>query len=266
MKKLLIAIAVLYSLTLAIMYIFQDQIIFHEKKLPANYQYQFNEPFKELWLQVEPNSKINALHFLADSATKKGIIVYYHGNADNLVRWGKFANDFTKNNYDVLMIDYRGFGKSKGRFSEKGLITDADAAYQYAKTKFPEQQIIVYGRSLGSGIATQIAAANNPKMLLLETPYVNFPDVANHFMPIIPAKKLSKYQFATDQFIKNIKCPIHLFHGTADKLVYYQSSLKLCEILGKNPQKILTTIQGGQHKNLSTYPQYHQALDSCLAY
>ena len=65
-------------------------------------------------------------------------------------------------------------------------------------------------------------------------------------------------------FIGNVNCPIHLFHGTKDKLVYYESSLKLCKILNKNAQNILTTIEGGGHKNLSTFPKYHQALDSCL--
>jgi uncharacterized protein len=264
-KKLIITFLAVYLLASAFFYFFQNQIIFHEKELDKAYQFHFPQKFKELWLETSDNTKVNSLYFFSDSIAKKGIVVYYHGNADNLARWGKYAKDFTKNGYDVLMIDYRGFGKSKGDFSEKGLMTDANAAYKYAKKLFPENKIIVYGRSLGSGIATQIAAANAPKMLLLETPYVNFPDIAYHFVPIIPFHILSNYQFETDKFISKVPCPIHLFHGTDDGLVYYESSLKLCKILEKKPDEILTTITGGEHKNLSDFPEYHVALANCLA-
>ena len=265
MRKLIIGIAAIYALTLAVLYIFQDRIIFHEKVLADDYQFEFPYPFKEIWLDTETKSRVNALYFYADSVKRKGVVVYYHGNARDLNRSGKFAPDFTKNGYDVLMIDYRGYGKSRGEFSEKGLIADAKVAYDYAKTLFPENKIVVYGKSLGSGIATQVAAANHPRLLLLETPYFNFPDVAGHFFPFVPFKTLSRYQFATDQFITKVKCPTHLFHGDDDGLVYYESSLKLCEVLGKSPDKILTTIKGGEHRNLSKFVEYHTALDSCLA-
>ncbi len=255
----------LYSILLIGLYLFQDQIIFHEKKLEQNYQFKFDGKFKEIWLENGTKNKLNSIYFSSDSIPKKGIVIYFHGNADNLVRWGIFAKDFTKNGYDILMIDYRGFGKSAGEFSEKGLLSDAVVAYRYGKKLFPENKIIIYGRSLGTGIATEIASNNNPKQLLLETPYVSFPDIGLHYIPFIPFKKLSKYQFPTDYLIKKVKCPIHLFHGTSDGLVYYESSLKLCKILGKKPGQMLTTIVGGGHKNLSKYPQYHHALDSCLA-
>lgn len=264
MKKIAFGLISLYFFVGIVCFIFQDEIIFHEKILPQNFKYSFSSPHKEIWLLSESKQQIDALYFYADSIKKKGIVCYFHGNSDNLVRWGKFANDFTKNGYDVLMIDYRGFGKSKGNFSEKGLLIDAETAYNYCKNLFPENKIIIYGRSLGSGIATQIAVKNSPKLLLLETPYFNFPDVAHHFLPIFPYSKMSRYQFSTDQYIAKVKCPIHLFHGTDDELVYYESSLKLCKILSKKPEEMLTTIPGGTHKNLSRYAQYHAKLDSCL--
>ncbi len=257
-------IGAIYAIIVFSLYIFQDKIIFHETILADNFKFEFPYPFKEFWIDDEHNNRINALYFYTDSIQKKGLIVYYHGNARDLNRAGKFAPDFTKNGYDVLMIDYRGYGKSRGEFSEKGLISDSEAAYNYAKKLFPENKIVVYGKSLGSGIATQIASVNNPKLLLLETPYFNFPDVAYHFFSFIPFKILSKYQFATDQFITKVKCPIHLFHGTNDGLVYYESSIKLAKLLGKKSSEILTSIKGGEHRNLSKFPEYHIAMDSCL--
>ena len=76
-----------------------------------DYWYEFKGDFEEMWFTPEANVKINALYFKTDSTKRKGLIVYFHGNADDLRRWGKHAVDFTKNDYDILMIDYRQFGK-----------------------------------------------------------------------------------------------------------------------------------------------------------
>jgi uncharacterized protein len=263
-KKIIAYFVLAYLFVCGIIYFFQNQILFHEADLEQNFEYNFKTSHKELWLKTEDNVNINALYFKTDTAKVKGLIVYLHGNADNLARWGNYATDFTENNYDFLVIDYRGFGKSIGDFSEKGFIEDGKAAYKYAKTLFPENKIIVYGRSLGSGIATQIAAKNNPKMLVLETPYASIPDASLHYFPFLPFYKLYNYQFSTDVFIKQVKAPIHLFHGTADWLVYYGSSLKLCEILNKKPADILTTIPKGGHKNLPDFVEYKVALKKVL--
>lgn len=265
MRKLIIWVFAFYAFANSFLFIFQEKLIFRETVLDQNYRFEFPYSFKEIWIKTIENTEINALYFSTDSIPKKGIVVYYHGNARDLNRAGKFAPDFTKNGYDILMIDYRGYGKSHGEFSEQGFMLDAQAAYDYAKTLFPENNIVVYGKSLGTGIATQIAKANKPKILLLETPYFNFTDIPNHFLPIFPYKFLSKYQFATDQHIVKVKCPIHLFHGNEDELIYYESSIKLCKVLNKKPSEMLTTVNGGEHRNLSKFPEYHAALDSCLA-
>jgi uncharacterized protein len=245
-------------------YFFQEKMVFWQKSLPQNYQYVFKVPFKELWFEPEKNVRINALYFNTDSTKRKGIVLYFHGNADNLQRWGKHAPDFTRNGYDVLMIDYRVFGKSVGKPSEAALHADARFVYNYARKLFPENQIIVYGRSLGTGIATKLASENNPKMLLLETPYISLPDVSWSHLPIFPYEKMADYTMHTDQWIAKVKCPIHFFHGTEDELVPYNSSIRLAAILHQNPTIILTTIEGGKHKNLSDFKAYHLALDSCL--
>jgi uncharacterized protein len=193
------------------------------------------------------------------------LVVYFHGNADDLRRWGKHAIDFTKNDYDILMIDYRQFGKSTGELSEKALHTDARYVYEWAKKRFPENEIILYGRSLGTGISTRLASETNPKMLLLETPYVSLADVSMSYFPLMPYHSILKYQFRTDLCIRQVRCPIHFFHGTKDGVVPYKSSLKLAALLNKKPSEILTTIPEGKHKNLGEFREYHRALDSLLS-
>jgi uncharacterized protein len=264
LKKLTITILAIYTALTAVFYFFQNQILFHEKPLAIDYKYSFEGNYQELWLKTTDSLRLNALHFKAKTDTAKGIVVYLHGNADNLSRWGKYAGHFTRNNYDILMVDYRGFGKNKGRFSEKGLLADGEAAYNYAQLYWPQNKIILYGRSLGSGIAAQLAAKYKPKMLLLETPYTSLPSIAAQFAPFLPYSLIAKYKLDTEAVIGDVRCPVHLFHGTADGLVHYQASLKLAQALNANPNQILTTIPDGKHRNLADFAKYHAALDSCL--
>ncbi len=255
----------LYPILAGVFYFFQNQILFHEKPLDQNYRYQFEGKYEEIWIPSTDGVKLNALHFFSEKPQTKGMVVYLHGNSDNLLRWAKHAPEFTRNGYDILIVDYRGFGKSKGKISEKGLIDDGWATFTYAKQQWPEDKIILYGRSLGSGIAAQIAAKSQPKMLILETPYTSLPDVGAQFVPFLPFKKLSKYQLNTEAIIGSVACAIHIFHGTADRLVFYESSLRLSQAKSIKPEQMITTLQGGGHKNLASFPKYHQALDSLLS-
>jgi alpha-beta hydrolase superfamily lysophospholipase len=256
---------IVYLIMMAMATVFQQKTLFWNKALAPNYQYQFEGTFKEVWLRPDSLSRLNTLYFSANTTTPKGIVLYFHGNADNLVRWGKFAKDFTKNGYDVLMYDYPKFGKSKGKLNEKALNTHADFLYQYALKYFPAHQIVIFGRSLGSGIASQLASKKASKMLLLETPFTSLVAVNHQHLPIFPYRWMYRTRFYTDRIIAEVKCPVHIFHGTSDRLIPYQQSLTLCKILGKSPSEILTTIPGGTHKNLGTFSVYHTALDSCLA-
>ncbi len=246
--------------TISSAFMFQEKLIFRPKLLANDFVYTFNQPFEEFFLTAADGAIINGVHFKAENP--KGILVYFHGNSDNLDRWGKYAEDFTKHNYDVLMMDYRGFGKSTGEQSEENFHADAELIYDYAKTLYNENQIILYGRSLGSGIATKVATNHQPKLLVLETPYYNFIEAIQKFVPFFPDAAMD-YTFRTDVWIKEVKCPIYYFHGTKDDVVPYSQGQKLAAL--KNNSKNLITIEGGGHKNLRKYKLYHEALKNVLA-
>ena len=256
----------LYVLLLVGFYFFQEIVIIHPVKLSKDAVYSFdnNPNFKEINLNPESNITLNTLYFESETSEKKGIVLYFHGNADNLARWGKHAHDFTKHGYDVLMYDYRGFGKSTGSFSEEKYHQDAQFAYQYISKSFAPENIIIYGRSLGTGIATKLASENKAKMLILETPYYNFINVSRSFLPILPFEKILRYTFRTDLWITHVKYPIHIFHGTSDWVVPYRSSVQLVNLLQQDQNKILTTIEGGGHKNLADFELYHRDLAKVL--
>ncbi|HLX90493.1 MAG TPA: alpha/beta fold hydrolase, partial [Puia sp.] len=158
-----------------IAYFLQDLFIFRPEKLPADFTYRYDTPFKELFFDIEPGVRINGLHFYRPAPF--GLILYFHGNTRSIKGWAKYAHDFYRYNYDVVLVDYRGFGKSTGRRSEKEILDDLQFVYSRLAAQYGEQHIIVYGRSIGSGFAAKIASDNNPRYLILDSPYYSFQKV-----------------------------------------------------------------------------------------
>ncbi len=249
----------IYLLICTYLYWQQDKFIFFPTKLPQDHQFPFHR-FEEVYLN-NGNARLHALHFQLDHP--KGIVLYFHGNAGALEKWGYQAQPFRELGYEVVMPDYRTYGKSTGQLSESALIQDAQLWYNYAREHFPASSIILYGRSLGSGIACHLASLQEARLLVLETPYRSIPDVAAKVIPgIIPVRQLLKFRFENYQYIQHLKCPVHIFHGTADTLIPYAQALQLAEVYGD--QKILTTIPGGGHNNLPSSPIYQAKLSSLL--
>ena len=264
MQKLLIYIiiivpAILIGLGIAV-YIFQEHLIFHPEKLSQKYKFLFDTPFEEKVFETADSNTISALIFRAEES--KGVVFYHHGNAGSLESWGQRAIDFTSRGYDVLMYDYRGYGKSTGEIkNEKMLYADATLIYKELLYDYKERDIIVYGTSLGSGIASYIAYNNHPSKLILETPYYNFYDVAKFHYPYLPNSLLLHYQFKTNQFLPKIKGDVYLFHGTEDETIPYSSSERLAKL---SDNITLFTIKDGSHNNLNTFHDYHQKIDEIL--
>ena len=120
--------------------------------------------------------------------------MYFHGNAGDLSRWGQIVSYYVDLQYDVFIMDYRTYGKSTGKLSEQALYDDAKVCYDYLKEKFDPSRITLYGRSLGTGIATQLASFNKAQRLILETPYYSLVDVAKERFPFLPVQSLMQYE------------------------------------------------------------------------
>lgn len=265
MKKAMIFLGTLYLLGYALIYFFHPIILFRNVLLDDSARFSFPFPFREVNFVPEPGAKLNALFFPTQAAQKRGVVLYFHGNADNLTRWGNYADRFLNRGYDVWMYDYREFGKSRGEFDEATFYRDAEFMYQQVLKQYPENQVVLYGYSLGTGIATKVAADHNPRLLLLEAPYFRIPDVWWLHVPIYPYGQLMQYQFRTDERIVRVRCPMHFFHGTNDELVPYESSLKLARLLNRDPAELITTVEGGKHKNLAEFKTYQEELGVWLS-
>ncbi|MCC6721934.1 MAG: alpha/beta hydrolase [Bacteroidia bacterium] len=238
-----------------------DKLIFRPVVLSRNYKFKFDAPFEEFFIFPENDVSLNFLKF--SSKNSKGALLYFHGNKDNLNRWGKIASELTKYNYDVYVIDYRGYGKSKGILSEKSLYNDSLFFYNYIKDTFKPNKIVLYGRSLGTGMASWLASKVKPSKLILETPYYSMYNLVGNFLPEFFFKNKLKYHFNTYLHLKNTEFKIIIFHGTKDEVVPYESGQKLFKCIN-NINKIFYTIEDGKHNNLSKYELYWEKMNEEL--
>ena len=243
------------------LYFIQEKILFQPTVLEQDFVYKFSSPFEEVFLKTEDDAILNAIHFKTENS--KGVILYFHGNAGDLSRWGLIAEYFVKQQYDVFIMDYRTYGKSTGTLSEKVLYEDAQLCYDHLLKNYKASDITLYGRSLGTGIAANVASKNNSKQLILETPYYSMVDVAEYRFPIFPVKYLLKYKFPTFKFIKNVQCRIAIFHGTDDGVVPFESGKKLYDELTEKKAEFIQ-IDGGNHNNLIDFEEYRKRIESLL--
>lgn len=249
-----------YLALIVLAYLVQEFFIFKPEKLRQDFAFKYDQPFEELFYEVAPGVRINGLHFLVDKP--HGTILYFHGNSRSIKGWGKFAKDFTRYGYDVIMIDYRGFGKSTGKRSEQQLLKDAQFVYDTLVAAQPEHCILVYGRSIGSGFAAKVASDNHPRYLILDAPYYSFARVVKRFLPILPLRWVLRYHLRTDLWIKKVTCHTYILHGTKDRLIPIRHSEHLQAL---NPNMItLIRIEGGRHNNLPVFHEYHAFIRDIL--
>lgn len=260
LKKILIALALIYMLIMSLLHVFQEKIVFLPEAINVEYEYQFPFDFEEINLKTKDNQTINALHIKSENS--KGIILYFHGNQGNLIRWGEITSYFTQFNYDVFVIDYRGYGKSTGAFNETEMYNDALLSYDYVKKQFSEDKIIVYGRSLGTTFATKVASENNLKHLILEAPFYNLHHAANFKYKVIP-KFLLKFKFKSNEYITKVQSPITVFHGTDDKTTPIQGSKELFELITTSNKEFIS-LENGTHHNVRSFKKYAATLKRIL--
>jgi uncharacterized protein len=261
MLKLLLILFFLYLLICALLYLFQEHLIFFPEKLKRDHQFSFDQKFEEIFIRTRDQKLLHGLLFKADSS--KGLVFYLHGNAGSLRAWGEVAQTYTGLQYDVFMLDYPGFGKSEGSIrSQEKLQLDVQQAYDEMKTRYSEDQMVVLGYSVGSALAAKLASTNNPRMLILQAPFYSMTDMMKRTYPIIPAALL-KYRWETNECIPGCRMPIVLFHGRQDEVIYYRSSVKLRKLM--KTTDTLITLDPQSHNGMTNNPEYRSAIKKILS-
>ena len=260
MKKVLsiflIAAISIYALICAVLYFKQEQFIFYPQKLPQNFQFDFKQPFEEFQILTNDNKKLNALLFRSEKP--KGVVFYLHGNAGCLASWGDVAKTYTALNYDVFLLDYRGYGKSEGRItSQQQLFDDVQRAYDELKKHYAENKVVVLGYSIGTGPAAKLASVNHPRLLILQAPYYNLADLMKQHYRAVP-EFILKYKFETNEYLAACHMPVIIFHGDQDEIINYESSLKLKAAFKK--KDTLITLYGQGHNGITDNEAYKKEL------
>ena len=227
--EIVIGIIVIYLSLLVILFIFQRNIMYH----PQENNYFGDKLEVEIEkVNITTIDNINLLGwFHKKDLTNFKTIIYFHGNAGTLDNRIHKLNHFKDMEVNFLIIAWRGFSGNQGSPSEKGLYIDGQSAVNWAiKQGVIEEDIILYGESLGTGIATELAQHKNFAGVILETPFTSMINAAKEFYPYIPVNLLLKDRFENFKKIKNINSPILIMHGEKDTIVPYSMGKKMYKL------------------------------------
>jgi uncharacterized protein len=251
--------AVVYGGMLAYLYLSQERLLFRATALPADYQFQFTQPFEELRIRV-PGAVLDALYFPQQDS--HGLVFFLHGNAGNLESWTTGLDFYRRVGYDLFMLDYRGYGKSTGSVqSEAELLADVRAAWDAIAPRYSGKPIVIYGRSLGTGLAASLARDVHPALLVLVSPYVSLTAAAKRSYPLAP-EWLLKYPLRTDSIIGDVTSPVMLLHGRDDTLIPSSDSERL-RALVRSPVE-LVLVDGAGHNDIQRFAAYLDAIEARL--
>ena len=256
-------LVLLYSVLGIIFYWFQEKIIFHPVAITDGIPYHFDQPFKEINLDMDDATHFNIISFTVPDSLRKGIVLYFHGNKENINHYAKFAKNFTSKGWEVWMVDYPTFGKSTGDLTESNLYEEAIQAYKLARVQYQPNQIIIYGKSIGTGIAAQLASVRDCRELILETPYRSMVALARYYTRILPVETMLHFKLRTDQYLPKVTAPITIFHGTKDGLIPLSQAEELKAAFKTSDQFFI--IEGGTHHNLNDFPMMQEKLALILA-
>ncbi len=201
---------------------------------------------EDVWFRSVDGTKLHGWYCPAKNP--RGVVLFAHGNGGNVSnRWERYRLLANRLEVTVLGFDYRGYGHSEGKPNEAGLIADARAARKFlaAKAQVLESDVILYGQSLGGGVAVTLAAEDGAKALILESTFTSLPDVANYKLPLTPPGRILRNEYNSLAKINRFHGPLLLLHGDADKLVPIDQAERL--YAAANEPKTFITVQQGNH-------------------
>ena len=254
----LAAVFPLYGALLLALWFGQERLLFQPQPLAADFDFQLGADVHERVVTV-PGAQLHALHLQLPNPD--GVVFFLHGNAGNLASWFINADYYRRANLDLFMLDYRGYGKSSGRIdSQAQLEADVRAAWAQVAPQYAGKRRVIYGRSLGTGLAAGLAAEVQPELTVLVSPYESMAAVAAEHYPWVPTAVL-RYPLRTDAALARVKTPVLLVHGGRDTLIPPLHSQKLMAVA---PQARLLLVPEAGHGDLQGFDSYLDGLRAAL--
>ena len=248
----------IYGALLAMLWWGQERLLFIPERLAADHHFGFGADVHERTIDV-PGARLHALHLQLPAP--RGVVFFLHGNAGNLQNWFVDVDFFRHANFDLFMIDYRGYGKSSGRIeSEAQLHADVRATWEAIAPAYAGKKRVLFGRSLGTALAARLALAVQPELTVLVSPYSSMGALAAQHYSWVPAAAL-RYPLATDADVAQLRTPLLLLHGDRDTLIAASHSETLAK---RNGQARLHIVKGAGHNDLQEFDDYDSVLRAAL--
>jgi fermentation-respiration switch protein FrsA (DUF1100 family) len=248
-KSILLFLLTGYLALVALMYFAQRSLLYFPERTRTAPAAAGLPEAEEIVLDTADGERVIAWHIAARGDAP--VILYFHGNGGALrYRVDRFRA-LTADGAGLLALSYRGYGGSTGTPTEAGLIADADAAYGYATARYPPQPIVLWGESLGGGVAVALAAEREVARVVLEAPFSSAVDIAAAVYPIVPVRLLMKDQFRSDLRIGKVTAPVLILHGERDTVIPIGSGERLYGLI-KSPKRFARFRDGG-HEDLANH-------------
>lgn len=249
LKWFLVAAVAAYAGTLALMYVFQRSLMYFPDPARTPPGSAGLPEAAEVVLTTADGESLVAWHVPARESMP--VILYFHGNAGALdLRVARFRWLIAEG-YGLVALSYRGYGGSSGKPSEAGFLLDADAAYQFTAARYPARRVVLWGESLGTGVAVALAATQEAGALILDAPFTSAADVGAAAYPFVPVRWFIKDTFRSDRRIGRVRAPLLILHGERDRIVPIRFGEKLFA-LANEPKRMVRFPLGG-HVDLDDF-------------
>ena len=233
-----------------------SSLIFYPSKEFISSPAQDGIKHEEVFIKTPDGEKLHGYFFPApvvDKPTSAKTVIYLHGNAQNVSTWYLAPVEIQK--YvpaNFLLVDYRGYGKSTGKPTVEGVITDAQAMYKYLIDRdCNPEDISVYGRSIGGAIALELGVREKIKSIVVQSSFASLKEIAKELFPFIPSSLVKDDFWDSKELIKKINTPVLISHGDKDEIVPVSHSYKLYEMA--NEPKKLIILKDATHNDISNY-------------
>ncbi len=235
------------------------KLVFSPEKLPQDHKFSFAHPFEERWIEVDSHN-VHSLYFKA--ANPKGLILYFHGSGGSLKSWGYASMGLAgRFQYDVWIVDYPGYGKSEGTLAtEQELFRLAEKMWQSARLQFAPEKILVYGVSLGSGLAVYLASEHAVGGVVLEAPFLSLSSMVQKRVFYFP-EVFIPFPMRSDLRIGKIAAPMLIVHGERDDVIPVAQGEALSRLA---PHSRFVKVPDAFHNDLSDFEAYNEAVSTWM--
>ncbi len=258
-----IIVALYLGLTL-ILFLFQARLLFFPTRgivaTPATIGLAYED------VQFTTEDGVTLSGWFVPAKEGKRVVLFFHGNAGNISHRLESIEQFHRLGLNVFIIDYRGYGRSGGRISEAGSYLDAEAAWRYLveERRVEPERIIIFGRSLGGGVATWLAKTHPPKALILESTFTSVPDVAARQLSFFPVRLLARIEYNSVERLPQVTVPILIIHSPDDQVIPYSHGRRLFEV-APEPKEFLRMVGGHNEGFIVTGQRYEDGLKAFVA-